>query len=146
MIASAKKDDPSVNFTNIPVEIPTIHFLTVNGTVHEEVFELSPYKQYVSKEKDFERYGKVETFNDKTLYYVKTFKGGRSGEVVPNPYSPFAKGEDLSTFNTKRGDRLAEYTQVSQRLFLTYQVFLRTRNDLYHRQVERDILNGDRMT
>jgi len=146
MITSAKKDQPSVNFTDKPIEVPDVLFLGVTGKLFQEDFKLADNGHYISIDHDWERYGKVEKFTANTYYYLKSFKGGRVGEIIPNPYSAFAQSNDLSLSTDKRGTRVCEYLLVGERVFNTYQTFLRTRNDIYFRQVERDILNGDRLT
>jgi hypothetical protein len=146
VICSAKINEKSVNFTNDPVERPDIWFLDEDGKLVQEEFILSPFNHYVSKEFDWKRYGKVEVFLNKTIYSLKTFKNGRVGEVLPDRWGALSQTNDLSTFSDRKGSRSAEYQQVSERLFQTYQTYQKTRNPIYFRQVERDILNGDRLS
>jgi hypothetical protein len=144
MITSAKPGTKNTLETMNVVDPPEIHFLTEDGNLTQDKFTLSEQNHFVSTE-DWKRYGKVETFDGKNRFYLKTFRGGRPGETLPDPWGLLSKREDLSTFATQRGTRSCEYVQVSEQWFQTYTTYLQTRNPVFFKHVERAILNGERM-
>ncbi len=141
MIANAKKGIPVSTEYN---ERPTIQFMSVNGSLVEEDFYIEG-NTFVS-EKDFERYGKIESYSDgDTKYFLKSFRGGRPGEVVPDPYGMFAKANDLSIYTDIRGERFCEYLRVKKLVFDGYQQYLQSRNPRFYSWVVQIILSGERL-
>jgi hypothetical protein len=132
MIASAKPGEPARKLNNLgATERPIIHFLSINGSLTEEEFDLSEDKrQYVSIN-DHQRYGKIESFKDENIHYLKTYRGGRDGEFVPDPYGYFGTDVDLSVQNNQRGGRFCEYQRVTPEVFRSYQIYLHTRVPAY---------------
>ena len=116
----------------------------MDGKLTEDPYELSSNNNFVSKA-DYCRYGKIEMYSDKVKYFLKSFKAGRPGETVPDPWSAFFKIEDLSVIPTARGSRTCEYLEVSKYYFELYNEYLETRNPIQFKFVERAILNGERM-
>ncbi len=125
-------------------EKPKILFVCVNGSLNEEDFVLQN-NTFVSEKRDFERYGKVEIYNDRELYYIKSFRGGRAGEIVPDPYGLLSKDTDLSLQNEQRGGRFCEYIPVKQEIFVQYRQYLLTRQPILFKGVENAIKNGERI-
>lgn len=133
----------SINNTGEYVTIPTVHFLILSGDLKEESALLNtdnPSQGYVSKE-DYNKYGKIQIYENKSKYFLKQFRGGRPGELLVDPYGMFAKSEDLSTFSTQRGHRFCEYVEVTPEIFDHYVAYLKTRDSRYIRYCEKYILD-----
>ena len=137
-IASAQKNENPGPKT----EVPKILFLNIDGFLVSDQFELSGM-QYVSINNESKFAGKVEQYDKTFVYYVKTFRGGRPGEVLYDPYGALSKPTDLSLSTARRGERFCEYMKVSEVVFNSYLQYLRTRNPIWFKQAERTILNNE---
>lgn len=138
-IVSTRKGESSAN---VDVDKPVIHFLTVNGSLHQYEYELKN-NTYVSVKRENELYGKVEVYNDRELYFLKAFRGGRSGEIIPDPHGLLTRDTDLSTELVERGSRFCEYLRVRPELFVSYRDYLRTRVRAVFDGVVNAIKNGE---
>ncbi len=135
--------DPSQLNVKDNVQLPRIFFMYKDGKFREDEYFVSGL-QYISQN-EYEVFGKIEKFDNQTNYYLKSYKGGRTGETVPDPYGSFFKESDLSTVSNQMGTRICEYLQVKQEIFEYYQNYLETRSPIWFKYVERAILNGERL-
>lgn len=141
MIAPSKKDLPVSTEYN---QKPVIDFLSLNGSLTEEDYYVEG-NVFVSVN-DSDRWGKIESYPDgDKRYFLKSFRGGRPGEIIPDPYGMFAKANDLSVYTDKRGERFCEYLRVKKSIFESYQQYLQTRNPRQFSGVVQEILNGERL-
>ena len=138
MITSCKKDN-----LKDKKELVYIKFLNQDGLEFNSDIELVN-NGYVSKE-DHKTFGKVEGYsNGKVVsykYFLKQYRGGRPGELLVDPYGMMSKVEDLSAFVTQRGGRFCEYISVTEDIYNTYLLYLRSRDSRYFRSCEKYLLD-----
>ena len=90
------------------------------------------------------RYAKVEFYEDRKVYYIKTYRAGaRHGQVVADPNSLLGSEQDLSNNNDLYGSRICEYFKVGEKTFYDYVDYLVTKNPARLRFVERSVLDGE---
>ena len=120
--------------------------LNIDGKLSLEDYLLTEDKKNLVSARDFEKYGKVETWtNGDANYFIKQFRGGRMGSFVVNPYSMMSRASDLSAYVSTKGDSFCEYLKVKKEIFDCYRTFLETRNDRYFSSVEKAVKDGDQL-
>lgn len=124
-------------------ELSTVYFLTKEGNETNETPVLNN-NTYVSVE-DYNKYGKVEVYSDgkqiRQEYFLKQYRGGRSGELLVDPYGMFSKSEDLSAFVNQKGHRFCEYVKVPSEVYHSYVNYLQSRDVRYFRYAEKAVLD-----
>jgi len=123
-------------------EKPIIYFLYKDGDLKAEPYKLEN-NIFMSAENEHIIFGKIELYSNREIYYLKSFKGGRSGEIIPDPHGFMSKDTDLSAKLVQRGSRFCEYLRVKPELFVNYRHYLQTRNDTYFTGVVNAIKNGE---
>lgn len=126
------------------VNLECIYFLLNDGSEIHEIPVLNDNKAYVSSQ-DHNKFGKVELYKVGSKirqdYYLKQYRGGRSGELLVDPYGMFARPEDLSAFVTQRGHTFCEYIPVKEEVYESYVNYLKSRDSRYFRYAEKAILD-----
>ena len=137
-VAQAKKKDQTPK--NI---LKDILFYDKGGSCFSEDYKRDEKNNLVSV-RDHERYAKVELFTDgEKRCFIKRYRCGRVGETIVDPASILGSERDLMGYNDKFGERFAEYVKVDENTFETYTGYLKHRNPIFFRQVERKFLDGD---
>lgn len=137
MIANAKGE------TRTLPNVKNVYFFDKDGILFEDVITKNDLGQIVST-KDNNRYAKAEIYSDGTkLCFIKTNKGRRNGEIVADPFSSSGTQEDLKLYNNTHGQRLYEYTLVSEDTLANYTEYLSRKNPARLRLVERRLLNDE---
>jgi hypothetical protein len=119
-----------------------VFFLNKEGQLSQEEYIVNT-KALVAARDDDLKYGKIEVYGSLHKYYLKFACGGRSDELVIDPYSIVGSPSTMSINNDLYGERFCEYRRVTEQIFNGYSFYLQTRNPLYYNGVRQAILNGD---
>jgi hypothetical protein len=129
--------------SNDEIKLTLIYFFAKDGKMTEDKYKKDNKGNLIS-EQDGSRYAKAEFYSNKEKkYYLKTYRNGRVGEVICDPYSLLGSPTDLLANNDLYSSRSAEYSLVSEQMLADFIEYLRTRNPSRIRLIERNYLNGD---
>lgn len=139
MITSTR---PNTAANTDEIELPHIVFMKQDGNLDETKFVLSD-GTYVAIKGDGGHYGKIETFSNQKIYYLKFQTGGRVGELIADPYSLVGSNNDMSSYNNVYGKPYFQYRKVSETIFDSYRRYLQTRDSRYYQGVTKALKDGD---
>lgn len=123
--------------------IPRYIFLDLNGKkIENEALEIVPTIRgtYIISKNDKNRTGKIELYEGKSKYFIKTIKFGYPGEILVDPVNSNVQAAYTNVDNMQKS---CEYTAVSQDTFDLYSRYLSTKNPIHFQNVVRRLNNGE---
>jgi hypothetical protein len=106
-------------------------------------YTLDAIEQAKNNDTSYAKTSVLSQAKDITTYWVKRATSGPEAGHLLNPLSPnYTDGVDNKRTEARLGKKRYEYTQVTESVFIAYLHFLRTRNELYYRQADREAYHG----